>query len=452
MSVPEDRSRPPEDGRASVPARPSSALPSGTAADDTLTITDDLLLEILSRVPAKSLCRFKYVSNHWLALIHHPEHRKKLPQTLVGFFYTSSKSSVEELFLESPVHFTGVPGAVSRICRSLIDTSFGFLPNHRHIDVLDCCNGLLLCRWHDVSGEEQKYYGVEDHWDQWNTDIAGVAVYSSETGRWVYKEKRWNGHTFIASRHSSATVFLNGYIFFHAFDHETYNCLAAIDTKGETWMRFGVPGGLVDGFVQQSQGYLHYANFQNDGHSDVVRLVVYVLEDYDSQQWMLKHNIEEMTYIFGGINSLVNGDFIWIAIHPEYNLVFFTVGQDTALICYNMDRRQGINMKEITTKKKKKMKKPSVVVSAGETDEEAMARFAQEHPEYVQAELEYYWKREAEQKKKGPKKEDEDGPSTVIPIESSFEEDWADFSEEEEGCDDPTKEEFWEQFRSSDEE
>ena len=109
---------------------------------------------------------------------------------------------------------------------------------------------------------------------------------------------------------------------------------------------------------------------------------------------------------------------------------------------------QGINMKEITTKKKKK--KPSVVVSAGETDEEAMARFAWEHPEYVQAEMEYYWKREAEQKKKGPK-EDEAGPSTVIPIESSSEEDWEDFSEEE-GCDDPTKQEFWEQFRSSDEE
>ncbi|KAM3280535.1 hypothetical protein ACQJBY_047368 [Aegilops geniculata] len=116
---------------------------------------------------------------------------------------------------------------------------------------------------------------------------------------------------------------------------------------------------------------------------------------------------------------------------------------------------QGINMKEITTKKKM-MKKPSVVISAGETDEEAMARFAREHPEYVQAKMEYYWKREAEQKKKGPKKEDEAGPSTVIPIESSSEEDWTDFSEEEEeeeeGCDDPTKEEFWEQFRSSDEE
>ncbi|KAE8790729.1 hypothetical protein D1007_34936 [Hordeum vulgare] len=56
-------------------------------------------------------------------------------------------------------------------------------------------------------------------------------------------------------------------------------------------------------------------------------------------------------------------------------------------------------------------------------------------------------------KNKTTKKEDEAGPSTVIPIESSSEEDWADFSEEEEEvCDDPEKEELWEQFRSSDDE
>ena len=49
------------------------------------------------------------------------------------------------------------------------------------------------------------------------------------------------------------------------------------------------------------------------------------------------------------------------------------------------------------------------------------------------------------------KKEDEAGPSTVIPIESS-DEDWDDTEEEDEGCDDPTKDEFWEQFRNSDDE
>ena len=137
---------------------------------------------------------------------------------------------------------------------------------------------------------------------------------------------------------------------------------------------------------------------------------------------------------------------VWRAERPREHLNFPEI---ESRVEAEMLVPQGIKMKEITTKKKT-TKKPSVVVNAGETDEEAMARFAREHPEYVQAELEHYWKREAEQKKK----EDEAGPSTVIPIESSSEEDWADFSEkeEEEGCDDPKKEEFWEQFRSFDDE
>ncbi|KAF7087663.1 hypothetical protein CFC21_090827 [Triticum aestivum] len=140
---------------------------------------------------------------------------------------------------------------------------------------------------------------------------------------------------------------------------------------------------------------------------------------------------------------------VWHAERPREHLNFPEIESRAEA---EMLVPQGIKMKEIPTKKKT-TKKPSVVVSAGETDEEAMVRFAREHPEYVQAKLEYYWKREADQKKKGAKKEDEAGPSTVIPIESSSEEDWVDFSkEEEEGCDDPDKEEFWAQFRSSDDE
>ncbi|XP_020157100.1 uncharacterized protein [Aegilops tauschii subsp. strangulata] len=67
------------------------------------------------------------------------------------------------------------------------------------------------------------------------------------------------------------------------------------------------------------------------------------------------------------------------------------------------------------------------------------------------AELEHYWKCDVEAKKKGVKKEDEAVSSTVIPIKSS-DEDWGDSEQEDEGCDDPTKDEFWEQFCSSDDE
>ncbi|KAF6987989.1 hypothetical protein CFC21_005579 [Triticum aestivum] len=49
-------------------------------------LTDDLVVEILSRLPARSVCRFKCVSTTWRDLISHPVNRTKLPQTLAGFF------------------------------------------------------------------------------------------------------------------------------------------------------------------------------------------------------------------------------------------------------------------------------------------------------------------------------------------------------------------------------
>ena len=62
-----------------------------------------------------------------------------------------------------------------------------------------------------------------------------------------------------------------------------------------------------------------------------------------------------------------------------------------------------------------------------ETDEESMARFAREHPEYVQYEWEFLWKREQEMKTK-KKVDDEAGPSTVkvIELSSSSSFDWDD--------------------------
>jgi len=50
-------------------------------------LPDDPLVEILSRVPVKSVYRFKCVSKAFCHLIADPLHHKKLPQTLEGFFF-----------------------------------------------------------------------------------------------------------------------------------------------------------------------------------------------------------------------------------------------------------------------------------------------------------------------------------------------------------------------------
>ncbi|KAM3214305.1 hypothetical protein ACQJBY_066654 [Aegilops geniculata] len=103
-------------------------------------------------------------------------------------------------------------------------------------------------------------------------------------------------------------------------------------------MNFSVPGGLVNGFIQQSQGRLHYANFQRDEDGGVFRLVVYVLENYQSKEWTLKHSVET-SYMLGGTDYCIDG-FDWISIHPECNLIFFTLGLNLKFMCYNMDSRQ----------------------------------------------------------------------------------------------------------------
>jgi F-box interacting protein len=331
-------------------------------------LTDDLLVEILSRVSAKSLCRFKCVSKRWLSLVDHPDHRRKLPQTMVGFFYRCTNKD------RTRFQFTSV---MRGSCRPLINTSLTFLPNHRRVILLDACNGLLLCMWFtSAQGTEFRYVvcnpatgkwaalpdpdhacdqdtvhlgfdpAVSSHfyvfallekdYGEWNPYLCGVEVYSSQTGRWLHKEDEWNDTQLC--KHQLAHVFLNGYLHFHAFDCVSSRCLAVVDTKGEVLTHIRVPGGMNTGFIQQSQGRLHYANFKRDEDSGVIRLVVYVLDNYVSKTWTLKHSVET-SYVFGEKHVCTYADIDRILIHPDCNLIFFTLGPNI-FTRYNMDSRQ----------------------------------------------------------------------------------------------------------------
>nr|TKW30876.1 hypothetical protein SEVIR_2G066801v2 [Setaria viridis] len=100
---------------------------------------DDILVEILSRVPVKDLRRSKCVSKPWRDLISDPLHRKKLPQTLEGFFHGGRRSFG---------HFTCLTGTGESVPPVDLDPSFSFLteklPGVERLVLLDSCNGLLL--------------------------------------------------------------------------------------------------------------------------------------------------------------------------------------------------------------------------------------------------------------------------------------------------------------------
>ncbi|CAN6197127.1 unnamed protein product [Urochloa humidicola] len=126
-------------------------------------LPDDPLVEILSRVPVKSLCRFKCVSKAWRDLIADPLHRRKLPQTLEGFFHCISLEHGEIHRGEGGDvgdRYGGDGGCegclyyvfIDLMGRSvpLVDPSFSFLkeelPGLEHVRILHSCSGLLLLR------------------------------------------------------------------------------------------------------------------------------------------------------------------------------------------------------------------------------------------------------------------------------------------------------------------
>uniref|UniRef100_A0A0D9WZU0 F-box domain-containing protein n=1 Tax=Leersia perrieri TaxID=77586 RepID=A0A0D9WZU0_9ORYZ len=134
-------------------------------------LTDDLVVEILRRLPAISICR------SWRDLIADHDHRKKLPQTLTGFFYESHSL---ERCPEFAHHFSNV----TRRVMPLVYPSFSFLPKCDRVAVMDCCNGLLLCSFYPSVESTRFNYAVcnpatkewvmlpDAHWDIDETQTA----------------------------------------------------------------------------------------------------------------------------------------------------------------------------------------------------------------------------------------------------------------------------------------
>ncbi|KAF8664498.1 hypothetical protein HU200_054675 [Digitaria exilis] len=227
-------------------------------------LPDDLVVEILSRLPAKSLCRFKCVSRCWRRLISDPAHRFRLAQTLSGFFFYSR---------DPPWRFAALPSSVTPLGLAgdgglpLVDTALSFLPpSCGKIKIMGSCNGLLLllCSNDDVlsrSGPPPFYVVCNPATREWvalpqprytpgqfstiitwyatvgfdpaisshfyvfqvveedymiTNYLKAVEIYSSETGTWDLRESE---------------SYFNGFLHLPM----EYNNIVSVGTKGQPW-------------------------------------------------------------------------------------------------------------------------------------------------------------------------------------------------------------------------
>ncbi|KAI4976394.1 hypothetical protein ZWY2020_050001 [Hordeum vulgare] len=93
---------------------------------------EDVLIEILSRVPYTSLFHFKRVSIERLALCSDPGVRKRSPQTLSGFFYFNLGWRFQNLSGWSP---------------PIVDSNLRFLRgSYKFFSIQQCSTSILLCK------------------------------------------------------------------------------------------------------------------------------------------------------------------------------------------------------------------------------------------------------------------------------------------------------------------
>ncbi|KAM0822236.1 hypothetical protein ACQ4PT_067226 [Festuca glaucescens] len=341
-------------------------------------LTDDILTDIISRVPYKSTCCCKCVSTRWRDLFSHPDHHKKMPQSIAGFFYEGYN---RDRFPKKTRYFTNVSGKGD----PLVDPSLSFLPRYDSLHILDCCNGLLLCRcWKPTDPKTLDYVvcnratekwvivpaidwsskvevarlgfetAVSSHFhvfefiDQvvWGIDeselrdcggrIEVVATYSSKAGVWTHQMVE-EYVDFAVLMHSKG-VFFNGIMHLGAYDE----VVVTFDVEGNLlwFIRTPLPPcvdecPVNDVFLSQRQLYFTIQGSASSNHSS--DLLVCVLEDYSSAKWTLKHTVS-ILQLFRTNDS--GYDYNVISFHPERDMIFIVCGDENTLMSYEMDFRK----------------------------------------------------------------------------------------------------------------
>ncbi|EMS58112.1 hypothetical protein TRIUR3_20105 [Triticum urartu] len=273
--------------------------PKATAEAASL-FTDDTILEILSRLPARSAHRH-CIFVPWRKLIADPANRKKLPQTLAGFLYFTTDDSGHHH------HFASVSGGAP-----LFNPCLPYLQPDKYKDMtqVDTCNGLLLYR-----GSNNKLVTCN-----WAKDDFRFVVCNPVTGR-PFRDSGMVEK--VALFYLTRCVFVGGMMYLmgiHKGINEE-NVLVGVDMEVKVWKIIRVPHSSRVGTLGTSQGCLHFAIA-----SSIDEIELWCLKDCDSKELVLKNtaSIDKLT-------SMTRKWYSVAELHPDCDTIFLVSWEGDAL-------------------------------------------------------------------------------------------------------------------------
>ncbi|XBJ20554.1 hypothetical protein VPH35_011365 [Triticum aestivum] len=341
-------------------------------------LTDDILVEILSRVPPKSFCRFKCVCKAWLAFSSDPLYRRKLPKTSTGLLYKPQYGSAIQLVGMSPND-------------EEIDGAFTFIPQYEQLELVDYCNGLVLCRYKSryTSAETCRFIVCNPATREWRTlpilntpygpnvspytaflafdpswsgkfyvfnfqeklknnlplVIYKLEVFSSDLCEWLVDDA-WSGnHRIMVNKPHN---FIGGVFHVHSNTSEILVVKGLSSGIMPYHYTIKLPGDCWNGCFSQSMGLLQCA-FPEEGGSTIA---VFTLDDYRPCKWSLKHRFC-MGDAFGRDNFLPNRDYLsWlcfyriVALDLERGVLFLVDKESNKLFSYKTSTGQLSEIKD----------------------------------------------------------------------------------------------------------
>ncbi|KAG9441016.1 hypothetical protein H6P81_016870 [Aristolochia fimbriata] len=294
------------------------------------SFTDDLWLQIFSHLPVKPLFKFMCVSKTWSTLISDYCNRARVLESLTGFFYqlvefdeNDDLERIEYKYVCSSNETLSVNNKKNRS----IDLSLDFLPELPHFAILHSCSGLLLCL--SVESNGPVYYVCNPLLKTWvalpkpctgdtiddaearltydpNTthfrvilcsgDVyrdygrTVIQIFSSDTGNWL-ETKVAHGPNRLIYPYSGCPVLHNEALYYLLFPSHVMRVDFLEGNYGVIELPIIQEEVPSAGMLYECEGHLYYMRGHTFYHLDPLRFQVWMLTDWNTKEWIMKHDI-----------------------------------------------------------------------------------------------------------------------------------------------------------------